>query len=54
MPEELEIIEDTETPLAALPKTGDRRQAGMLWLLIMITGQGMLLSAEGLRKRKES
>ncbi len=48
-----ELIEELEVPLTALPKTGDSRHSGMLMMMFGMAGIGMILSAAGLRKRKE-
>ena len=48
-----ELIEETEVPLVALPKTGDARHAGMLLALFGIAGLGALFSAISLKKNKE-
>ena len=52
-PMEWELIEDSDTPLAALPKTGDSRQVVMLWMMFGMAGIGALLSAIGIKKRDE-
>ena len=48
-----ELIEESEVPLAALPKTGDSRHTRALLMMFGIAGLGMLLTAAGLRKRKD-
>ena len=48
-----ELIEEEDVPLAALPKTGDSRHSGMLLMMFGMAGIGMILSAAGLRRRKE-
>ena len=48
-----ETIVESEVPLAALPKTGDSRHTRALMMMFGIAGLGMLLTAAGLRRRKD-
>lgn len=48
-----ETIVESEVPLAALPKTGDSRHTRVLMMMFGIAGLGMLLTAAGLRRRKD-
>ena len=48
-----ELLEDSEVPLAALPKTGDNSHTRARMMIFGIAGLGMLLMAAGLRRRKD-
>ncbi len=48
-----EVFEETDVPLAALPKTGDSRQSGAMMALLGIAGLGALFSAIAIHKKKE-
>ncbi len=45
--------EESDVPLSALPRTGDARYAGLLAALFGTAGVGTLLTALGMKKRRE-
>ncbi len=49
----VELPEEMDVPLAALPRTGDSRQAGAMMALFGIAGLGALFSAIALHKKKD-
>lgn len=49
----LELIEDADVPLVALPRTGDSRHTNILMMMLGIAGLGILFTAAGLRKKKD-